>query len=316
MTENIQVRPYKPGDEQGIVRLFHEIFNREMTLDEWKWKYRGKGGNQKVYAVVGIDKTYGIIAHYGGIPHSMICRGKEILGLAIGDVMVHPKFRNLSLFKRIASLIPDLAVKDGFILGYGFPNERAMRLPEKLGLYEKIEDVIVAQKEVTFHNGLARYYYKLFPLDCYDDRIDRLWNSCKGDIHLGVIRDKSYFSWRYRNHPYLTYEVWGMRKRMGRQLQGIAVLRKEEHQAFIIDLVFKKGMLSPLLKKIENHLVSCAKSNVTLWAPPFLKSSLADSGFSTTAAGTCIPRTTHKKTLTKDQIQDRFFYTMGDTDFL
>jgi hypothetical protein len=39
-------------------------------------------------------------------------------------------------------------------------------------------------------------------------------------------------------------------------------------------------------------------------------------GYSTNPAGTSIPLTTHAKTFRKEQIINRFFYTMGDTDFL
>lgn len=32
----IITRLYQPGDEYGIVKLFRDIFGREMTLDEWR----------------------------------------------------------------------------------------------------------------------------------------------------------------------------------------------------------------------------------------------------------------------------------------
>jgi len=141
----LTIRLYKAGDEMGIVKLFKEIFNREMTLEEWRWKYTGQG-NKKVYSSIAINENNEIVAHYGGVPHRMIYHGKEVYGLSIGDVMVHPAFRGLKLFKKAAAMVPDEAAIDGFILGYGFPNERALQLPEKLGLYEKIEDVFEANK--------------------------------------------------------------------------------------------------------------------------------------------------------------------------
>ncbi len=307
------IRLYKPGDEHGIVKLFKEIFGREMTLDEWRWKYTGRE-NKKVYASVAVTDSQEITAHYGGIPHRMVYGGREIYGLAIGDVMVHPKFRGLKLFKKIAAMVPEEAVRDGFIVGYGFPNERAMRLPEKLGLYEKVEDVIEGSKEAKFHNNLVRYNFKLFPLDYSDIRIDKLWESCKRSLYLAVVRDRRYLTWRYKNHPLFSYEIWGLKKRFGRRLQGLVILKREEHRVLVMDFLFAKGMFKPLFQKLENYASSAGIKTITLWAPPFMENTLIENSFSTKPAITSIPRTTHEKTLTKEQIKGKFFYTMGDTD--
>jgi len=102
---DVTVRLYQDGDEHGIVRLFREVFGREMTLDEWRWKYRGRG-NRKVYSSVGVTDSGEIVAHYGGMPHRMTYHNREVYGLAIGDVIVHPKFRGFKLFKKAAEMVP------------------------------------------------------------------------------------------------------------------------------------------------------------------------------------------------------------------
>jgi hypothetical protein len=248
----LTIRLYKPGDEIGIVKLFKEIFGREMTIEEWRWKYTGQG-NKKVYSSIAVNETNEVIAHYGGVPHRMIYHGKEIYGLSIGDVMVHPTFRGLKLFKKAAAMVPDEAAIDGFILGYGFPNERALQLPEKLGLYEKIEDVFEANKEVRFHKNMNRLLYKFFPISYDDRRINKLWESVKDTFGLSVVRDREYLQWRYEKHPFFSYELWGLRKRWSRRLQGLAVLRNEEEKMLIIDFVVNDNLFSTLFQKIENN---------------------------------------------------------------
>ncbi len=315
LSGEITARMYKEGDESGIVKLFKEVFGREMSLDEWKWKYLGRG-NKKVYSSVAVDSEGRVVAHYGGMFHPMILEGEEVYGLAIGDVMVHSKLRSLKLFKKVASILPVESSKDGVSVGYGFPNERAMRLPENLGLYEKIEDVMEGDKEVEFHNDLDRYRYKLFSLHYSDNRIDRLWETCKRDIHLSVIRDMKYFKWRYRDHPLFNYELWGMKSRFGRKLLGVAVLKREDYRVLIMDFLCEKGMFKPIIKKIENYAFTIGKKKISLWAPPFMEKLLVESGFSVKPAGTCIPISTHEKFKTKEEMKDKFYYTMGDTDFL
>ena len=310
------VRLYRTGDEKGITALFREVFGREMTIAEWRWKYLGRE-KRRVYASIAVnDETGEVLAHYGGVLHRMVYRGKEICGLSIGDVMVHPACRGLRLFKRVASLLPEVAASDGIVMGYGFPNERAMRLPEKLGLYEKVEDLMEGVKEVVFHKGPDRYLYKLFPLEYSDERIDRLWDSVRGYYTLCVVRDRKYFAWRYKNHPLFTYELWGLKIRAGRELKGLAVLKREEGQVMIMDFLQSDGDFRTLFRKLENCAYASGVKMLKLWAPPFLEHKLSAYGFSVRNAAISIPRTTHEKFLMKEEIEGSFFYTMGDTDFL
>jgi len=310
-----EIRLYKPGDEHGIVRLFKEIFSREMTLEEWRWKYTRPNSN-KVYASLAADENGQIVAHYGGMPQRMVYRGREILGMAIGDVMVHPSFRGTKLFKKVAELLPIVSAQDGFILGYGFPNERAMKLPEKLGIYEKVEDVWESAKEPQFKNDHVRLMYKMFPLSYDDSRIDTLWESLKNDIKISIIRDREYLKWRYKNHPLFTYELWGIKKRWQQKLTGLVVLRRDGENLLLIDFLCPLQSLSAVFQKTENYAFVSGFKNLKLWHPEYLNPKLNAKGFYVSKTATCIPRTTHPAWLKKDEIKGKFFYTMGDTDFL
>jgi hypothetical protein len=246
----------------------------------------------------------------------MIFNGREIKGIAIGDVMVHPKYRGLNVFRKVVALLPQETEKYGFVLGYGFPNERALRLPEKLGLYEKVEDVSEACKEVQFHRNLNRYAYRFFPLRYDDRRIDSLWKEVKDGIRLAVIRDKEYLSGRYQRHPLYTYELWGLRRRWGMRLSGLAVLRREKERMLLIDFVCPLDLLGPFFQKIENYVYTTGLKRLVFWLPDYLRERVASEGFSVYPAGISIPRTNREKWLTKAEIEGKFFYTMGDTDFL
>ena len=315
MAEVKEVRLYKNGDEKGITRLFKEVFGREMSIEEWHWKYR-EISPHKVYSSVAVNESDEIVAHYGGMPHRMVYQGKEVCGLAIGDIMVQQRFRSFKLFREIAAMVPEEAVKDGIILGYGFPNTRAMALPAKLGLYEKVEDVLEANKEVRFNNNTYRFFYKLFPLSFGDSRIDGLWESVKREFKLAVVRDGDYLRWRYQRHPFFRYELWGLKKRWSNELAGLAVLRSEAEKMLLVDFVCNTDMIGILFQKVENYSYACGMKNLSLWFSEYLRHTLDRLGFPVHTSCTCIPRTTHEETLTKDQIKGQFFYTMGDTDFL
>lgn len=308
------VRLYRPGDELGITKLFGEVFEREMTLEEWRWKYTGTG-NERVWSSVAVTETNEIVAHYGGLPQRMIYDGREIKGIAIGDVMVHPKYRALNIFREVVALLPEETAKEGFIQGYGFPGEREIRLALLLGLYEKVEDVFEATKEVVLNNNLGRLRYKLFPVGFDDQRIDDLWEAAKGNLKLAVIRDREYFDWRFRRHTLFLYEIWGLKERFDSALQGLAVLRRDNERLLIVDFVCARGKMGILFQKIENYSYTIGSKRLVLWIPEYLQHSLSAMGFSIGPAGTSIPRPNHNKWLTREEIKGKFFYTMGDTDF-
>ena len=316
MAEVQNVRLYRPGDETEITALFKGIFGREMSLQEWKWKYV-ESYPDKIYSTVAEDSRMGIVGHYGAVCLPLIYRGQPAKGLAICDVMIHSKFRGIKTLKALSSLIPAEAVKDGIIIGYGFPTVDILLRPAlSLGIYEKVEDVLEGNKEAVFHNDPIRYSFRLFPLEYPDERIDHLWNLCKNNTSLSVVRNMKYFTWRYKNHPFFNYELWGLKKRMGRRLLGLAVLRREKDRILIIDFLSMKEMFEPLFQKIENYIYSTGLKTITFWFPPFMREKITALEFSIKKSPTSIPRTTYEKTLTKEEMAGKFFYTMGDTDFL
>ncbi len=316
MGEFRQVRLYRPGDEEGIIKLFREVFGREMSLQEWQWKYI-ESHPLRVYSSVAEDDLGNIVGHYGAVHVPLIYRGKSASGLSICDVMIHPQFRSIRALKAISSLTPPIAVQDHIIMGYGFPTINILLRPAiALKLYEEVENVLEGNKEAVFHNNLSRLKFKLFPLDYNDDRIDKLWEICKMDLPLAAVRNRQYLCWRYKKHPLFRYELLGLKKRLGNELVGIVVLKREEDRVILMDFLALKGIMSHLFQKMENYIVSTGARTIRLWFPPFLENEIKGIGYSIKNAPTIIPCTTFEKALRKKDVAGFFFYTMGDTDFM
>ena len=312
------VRFYQTGDEEGITVLFKQIFGREMTLDEWRWKYQSLG--EKVYSVVGENSSGKIVAHYGLIPHRMVFEGKEGRTVMIADVMVDANYRGMKSLKKLVKFPEEPVRAGGVPFGYGFPGENILMLPaEKLGLFERVEDVMEASKEIgrEGHN-VRRYLFSFFELGCRDERIDELWKAFRETFPVMIIRDRRFLEWRYERHPLHRYTVLGMRKRWRKELIGIAVLRRfNEEESLLMDFLYRQSSFSVLLSGVERYVASTFRTKrLKVWIPPMLAGHFRDRGYSIKPAGTSIPLTTHAKTFRKEQIRDRFFYTMGDTDFL
>jgi len=316
----VTIREYRLGDEYGIIKLFKEVFGRDMSIEEWQWKYRGQG-NDKVLAVVLEDRESGIVGYYGSITLRMIRDGKEIKGVAAGDTMIHPKHRSFVRLKKMRNLWVDESLRESVIMFYGFSPERIVKLAvERLGIYDTAEPVYEAAKDVRFNNDPSRFLYKLSPLSFDDGRIDELWDKAKHQFKLSVIRDSAYFQWRYKNHPLFSYEIWGLTRRWSSHLAGLAVLKKEDSDNLLLmDMVFREKNLAPLLKKVENLAFSIGKKKMGLWLPYRMHPELETLGFISRPSGATIPtmpQSGHPSTIKKDEVVANFYYTCGDTDFL
>ena len=313
----IRYRAHKEGDEHGIIKLRREVTGRAMSLDEWHWKFKGQG-NEKVYAFVMEEKTHGVVGHWGGIPLRMIHDGREIRGVAGCNVMIHPAFRSFVRFKKLHTLFVDELIRDSVTFIYGFPTEKTFMLPaEKLGMWERIESVHEFTKEVRFHNVPERFLYRLLPLDFNDGRINALWNDVEAEFRLSIIRDAAYLLWRYAKNPLFTYQIWGLRRRWSGTLTALIVLKRlESGNLDIVDMVFRKGMLPILLSKIENLAFRMSANRLRLIMPQTFIRSLRRSGFSSKPSDATIAKPNDPRLVKRDEAVEKFYYTMGDTDYM
>ena len=60
------IRPYEPGDEEQILRLFKKVFGRERSLAHWQWKYRDNPEGAQI--LVAVTDAGEVVGHYAGIP--------------------------------------------------------------------------------------------------------------------------------------------------------------------------------------------------------------------------------------------------------
>ena len=121
----MKIREYQPGDEHKIIELFKASYGKEMTLDEWYWRFRDNPfGHGIIYLAWDGDK---LASHYAVLPrHSMLCQS--------GTTMTHPDYRGQGLFPELAERTYEKAKKEKYALVFGFPNQQSHRtFIDKLG---------------------------------------------------------------------------------------------------------------------------------------------------------------------------------------
>jgi hypothetical protein len=127
-----------------------------------------------------------------------------------------------------------IATPRGFACGFGFPNERAARLGELLGLYAPACRVLQLQWPRWQGAALAaRWRWRLAPVDWSDTRTDERLDALWARLHQGLQaggwvlpqRDAAWWRHRFANHPLEPYRCFWVHQRLSAQALGAVVLR-------------------------------------------------------------------------------------------
>ena len=195
-------------DHQEIRELFEKSFETAFDHEIWRWKY--ELGNGKC-VIARSEPSGSIVSHYGGAPRQINYFGKMDTAIQVCDVMVLPEVRlhygkNSLFFKTAATFLErEIGNTVGHLLGFGFPNKKAMNIALRLGLYEKTDDFL----ELIFPLGANKSSaeYKLLDIDsknvAHQNAVDRLWGSMSPAFENGIIgvRNWEYVKYRYFDHP-------------------------------------------------------------------------------------------------------------------
>lgn len=166
-----------------------------------------------------------------------------------------PGYLSRSVFGRLVTETRMRAEADDIRLIYGTPNENALpgycnRLdffellthrtenflrPTVIGLSIKLPALgrgirMLAPLDrfaALLRDGIARLSTSgatVAPFDGPDDEIDRLWDSAKRGMTFSLVRDSTWFRYRYGTHPLNRYELLAVRR--GGALQALVVTRR------------------------------------------------------------------------------------------
>ncbi|MBL6817004.1 MAG: GNAT family N-acetyltransferase, partial [Pseudomonadales bacterium] len=241
-----------------LKRLFEESFHTEFDQEQWRWKYEFGNGR----CVVARSEPGGnIVSHYGGAPREILYFGQPNVAIQVCDVMVLPEIRRhygkRSLFFKTAATFLEREIGNTVrqLLGFGFPNQKAMNIALRLGLYEKTDDFIELVYSVPEKPSSA-LQVELANLEDQQqsDAIDGLWQQMAtafGDAIIG-IRDSSYLKYRYFQHPFYhrgLYHPYLVRDEAGHP-SALFVLKAHGDELLLMDLISPAVDIKPMLGEI------------------------------------------------------------------
>ncbi len=254
----IAVRPYRPGDERLICRMFREVYGEKRSLDHWNWKFvENLIGGAPI--VLGFDGERGFpCGHYALCPVFLDIGEDTLSGAQSLDTMVREGYQGRGLMVRLAEECYKAAEGMGIKVIYGYPNEKSYRpLVDRLG-FTDVGTIPLYRKELTGREtGWQRDEdgWEVEGISRVEEAFGDLWVSVRGKNRVGVARDHKYLNWRYGRFPDTRYHQLAFRLRG--ELAGYVVAAMRNRSGIVADfLALRPDYTRNFMRYLEGYLAA------------------------------------------------------------
>ena len=312
-------------DVPALLELFQEAFGQTISPALWHWKYGDKRG---IGVIVWHDKQ--IVAHFGGTIKPTQFFGTSILAAPGSDVMVKPSergaFTKKGPFFLAAASYSEAYIGQGakHLIGFGFPNERHLRLGEKMGIYALV-DKMMEVNWIPKSKPKSKPMYTRFTLSPLREMpksqamklTNRLWRQMSNDMvdRIICIRDWSYVEYRYLNHPENPYEVFFIRDRLFRRTLGIIILHIVEKTYELMDVIGSLKHLPTLIAETKYFMEYQGGDKLFCLANESIVPIFVETGGIANPLDMNIPTDVWSPGFLVDKIKGKWWLMSGDTDF-
>lgn len=266
----MDIRNVNENDQTAVGALFGLCFGKELSREEWFWKYKDSPwGSAAVVATDGDD----IIAHYGGIHLQFYFGGTTYDVFQPCDVMTHPKYRG-RIFSRRGAMVRAgecFYETNPMDFAFGFPNERHAILGTKQLGYTEHGYVTVLNKKVAGFSSVQNLLLKVETgWDSVEGKeLDALWEEARDGLGLSIEKNSRYIFWRYRDNPVKRYEAITVRSRYTKAIKAFAVCSLNGPDLSVLDFfIASKFKLRTLSDCIENVARRNALNHIKVWVHP------------------------------------------------
>jgi GNAT acetyltransferase-like protein len=249
-------------DQHLLIGLARTYLNGDADGGRFRWLYQENPfGPARAWIACGKNgDAAGMAAVF---PRQMYCDGVAVSGCVLGDFCTSTKYRSLGPALQLQRACLACARSGEFALAYDFPSATMVGIYERLGIRpagksvrwvkvlrvdNKIELILpirtVSRPVAAILNGaLALRDHKMsgppgvnFHLEealCtseYSELAERVGSS----LGICTVRSAEYLNWRYRQHPYLNYEFFTVRR--GKELLAYCTFTVAGGNATIAEL--------------------------------------------------------------------------------
>jgi hypothetical protein len=304
------IRPYQPGDEKGLIRLFATVFHQELSLAVWQWKYLRANEPPPMFVA---EEAGEIVCHYGAIRQDLSWEGQAGVGWDSVDTMCHPRYQGRGLLRRTLAAFVQSYGEGQSLLIYGFPGERHRRLGERLLSYEPIAPVYKVRKEIR-RNPVPFPAGVVAPPRIPDEWNDH-WTLLEQRFGMVVKRDLPMLTWRYVERPDKRYRFLSIPG-----VPALAVVGFESERAYLMEFLLEEGNTAGahvLLQAVESLCGAEGVETLEGWFPRFVWECgflTGTGGFIGAAADNYFECRLFDARLRAAWLAEHFYYSLGDYD--
>jgi len=258
--EEILIRKYRPGDEATVIKMLHDIFGINRTVEQWNWQFKNHVQGQAWITVAEVRNE--MVGHCCMMRNHLSLMGREIIAGQRCDTMVRSDQRGKKCFIRMGIRNYRDAAKEGVAAVFSFPNRDSY-----LGLVRYL-----GWRRIT---NLRYYFYRIGFQKIWGSKIDHVFKYFQGmpirlkytllrylhkDLEivvsshlpegledtlkeirdyevLSIWKDVQYLRWRYENHPdrHYTFHILNAQRRP----EGLVVSTDYGKRIAICDLLHR-----------------------------------------------------------------------------
>lgn len=302
-------------------QLFEQVFGQPIPETFWDWKYAKARG----FSFLARGRKGEILGHYGAMVRQLHFEGETFPALQVCDVMVEQSCRGLltrgGVFCRLARRFQEeaFAPDQPYRLAFGFPNARAMRLAEHLGLYEESDSI----RTLTWRPLHRRPWVRVERLTAEPPAhsaqpLNTLWADFSRSHSQSVmtVRDADYWRKRYLAHPTHQYFCYLIRSVWRNHIIGALCLKVDGDEVKLMDVMCHPNRINIGVSTARWLVHRWGMSRLSAWATPAQAGDFEPTGPDVLGTDIRIPINRWVWKAEPSTFQGRWWISMGDTDFI
>ncbi len=332
----IEIRPYRPGDEAAILQSFNIVFREvcgsgyvDRQPSFWEWEFARNPEGHRIAVAMSSDGV--VAAHYAGVPVRVDTAFGARTFVQGVDSFTHPDFRKglkkPGLFVETAMPWFDECRARGDAVIYGYPVPIAERIGKRYLGYDPLHvvDYLCLDVDVPGVWRGADAKVTVTRESRVPEAIDELYERFRAGRGCLLRRDLRYLDWRYAQAPGDDYEFYAARR--GEALAGFVVLRPVHELApgacTIVDCVVPAdddaaaaALLATCHARARERGRRMLMAVFPAISPEFQR--LLDAGFTIEPSSRWLERRLMLRSfdakLTPEWMAEHWWYTLGDSD--
>lgn len=232
MPNQIEYRPYFPGDEKAILDLFQVSYGKEMSMDYWQWRFRDNINGQIMIELAWDEET--LVSHYAVSPVVLTVKGQDYITALSMTTMTHPCYSGRGLFPILSSRLYERLRKCSYLIVWGFPNNQSHRTFINQLAWEDIYEIPTLHLSLYNLPVIPEISEHIMELTEFDKRFDKLWDNIRVYNDVWVKRNQKYLNWRYILNPQNQYKILVYTEK--NELLGYVVFKEHNSYIDIVDL--------------------------------------------------------------------------------